>query len=93
MTGFNDLSTPGACWFFRASDSLWIETNDNTCSRVTNAMPPAVVPGLQDDGGAISVIGRANGKPLATGKVAPRADRSIDTLKGKKMTDITFNRF
>ena len=28
-----------------------------------------------------------------TGKVAPRADRSIDTLKGKKMTDITFNRF
>jgi uncharacterized protein len=93
LSDFNDLSKPDGCWFSRASGILWIETDDNTYTDVTNAMLLAAVPGTQGDGGAISVVDRANGKPLATGETAPTADKTVQTFMGKKMTDVTFKRF
>ena len=89
LSDFNDLSKPDGCWFSRASGILWIETDDNTYTDVTNAMLLAAVPGVQGDGGPITVVNKANGSPNLT----VTADKPVRTFAGKKMTDVTFKRF
>ena len=89
LTDFNDLSKPDGCWFSKASGILWIETDDNTYTDVTNAMLLAAVPGVQGDGGPITVVNKVDGSPNRT----VTADKSVPTYIGKKMTDVTFKRF
>ena len=89
LSEFNDLSKPDGCWFSRASGILWIETDDNTFTDVTNAMLLAAVPGTQGDGGPVTVVNKANGSPVTT----VTADKTVQTFMGKKMTDVTFKRF
>ncbi len=89
LSDFNDLSKPDGCWFSRASGILWIETDDNTYTDVTNAMLLAAVPGVQGDGGQITVNDKVDGSPNR----AVTADKTVQTFMGKKMTDVTFKRF
>ena len=89
LSDFNDLSKPDGCWFSRASGILWIETDDNTYTDVTNAMLLAAVPGVQGDGGPITVVNKVDGSPNRT----VTADKTVQTFMGKKMTDVTFKRF
>ncbi len=89
LSDINDLSKPDGCWFSRASGILWIETDDNTYTDVTNAMLLAAVPGVQGDGGAATVTDKAEGSPNRT----VTADKTVQTVMGKKMTDVTFKRF
>ncbi len=89
LSEFNDLSKPDGCWFSKASGILWIETDDNTFTDVTNAMLLAAVPGVQGDGGKITVVNKADGSPNRT----VTADKPVETFMGKKMTDVTFKRF
>ncbi|MEO5793810.1 MAG: alkaline phosphatase PhoX [Rhodoferax sp.] len=89
LTSVNDLSKPDGCWFSKASGILWIETDDNAYTDVTNCMLLAAVPGSYGDGGKITVTNQANGKPgtAGTGPVV------VDTFAGKKMNDTIFRRF
>ncbi len=89
LSDINDLSKPDGCWFSKASGILWIETDDNTYTDVTNAMLLAAVPGVQGDGGAITVVDKIDGSPNR----AVTADKTVQTFMGKKMTDVTFKRF
>lgn len=89
LSDFNDLSKPDGCWFSKASGILWIETDDNTYTDVTNAMLLAAVPGVQGDGGAVTVTDKADGSPNR----AVTTDKTVQTIMGKKMTDVTFKRF
>jgi len=89
LTAVNDLSKPDGCWFSKASGILWIETDDNAYTDVTNCMLLAAVPGSYGDGGPVTVTNQANGKPgtAGTGPV------SVNTFAGKKMNDTIFKRF
>ena len=89
LTSVNDLSKPDGCWFSKASGILWIETDDNAYTDVTNCMLLAAVPGSYGDGGKITVTNQANGKPGTAG-TAPVV---VDTYAGKKMNDTIFRRF
>ena len=89
LSDFNDLSKPDGCWFSKVSGILWIETDDNTYTDVSNAMLLAAVPGTQGDGGSITVIDKADGSPNR----AVTTDKTVQTFIGKKMTDVTFKRF
>ena len=89
LTDFNDLSKPDGCWFSKASGILWIETDDNTYTDVTNAMLLAAVPGTYGDGGPVTVVNKSNGSP----NTAVTTDKTVQTYMGKKMTDVTFRRF
>jgi hypothetical protein len=89
LTDINDLSKPDGCWFSKASGILWIETDDNTYTDVTNAMLLAAVPGVHGDGGAVTVVDKVDGSPNR----AVTADKTVQTFMGKKMTDVTFKRF
>ena len=89
LSDFNDLSKPDGCWFSKVSGILWIETDDNTYTDVTNAMLLAAVPGMHGDGGAITVNDKADGSPNRT----VTGDKAVQTFMGKKMTDVTFKRF
>ncbi|PKO45574.1 MAG: phosphatase [Betaproteobacteria bacterium HGW-Betaproteobacteria-3] len=89
LSEFNDLSKPDGCWFSRASGILWIQTDDNAYTDVTNAMLLAAVPGNYGDGGPVDVVNQANGKPgtAGTGPVTVR------TFAGQKMNNTIFKRF
>ena len=89
LTDFNDLSKPDGCWFSKASGILWIETDDNTYTDVTNAMLLAAVPGTYGDGGPVTVVNKSNGSP----NTVVTTDKTVQTYMGKKMTDVTFRRF
>lgn len=89
LTGVNDLSKPDGCWFSRASGILWIETDDNTYTDVTNCMLLAAIPGSQGDGSQVTVVNKANGKPGTAGT----ADKNVVTYAGKKLGDTKFRRF
>ena len=89
LSDFNDLSKPDGCWFSRASGILWIETDDNTYTDVSNAMLLAAVPGVHGDGGAVAVVNKVDGSPNRS----VTADKTVQTFMGKKMTDVTFKRF
>jgi uncharacterized protein len=85
----NDLSKPDGCWFSRASGILWIETDDNAYTDVTNCMLLAAVPGSYGDGGKIDIVNQADGKPGAAGT----APVTVSTFAGQKMNDTIFRRF
>lgn len=89
LSEFNDLSKPDGCWFSRASGILWLQTDDNAYTDVTNCMLLAAVPGSYGDGGKLSVVNQANGKPgtAGTGPV------SVTTFAGKKMDNTILKRF
>ncbi len=89
LTGFNDLSKPDGCWFSPTTGILWIETDDNTFTDVTNCMLLACVPGSLGDGGEVTITNKAEGSPDA--KVA--GDVAITTRMGRRMTEATFKRF
>jgi uncharacterized protein len=85
----NDLSKPDGCWFSRASGILWIETDDNAYTDVTNCMLLAAVPGSYGDGGKVDIVNQADGKPGTAGT----APVTISTFAGQKMNDTIFKRF
>jgi secreted PhoX family phosphatase len=88
LSEFNDLSA-GRLLVLKASGILWIETDDNTFTDVTNAMLLAAVPGVHGgDGGKITVVNKADGSPNRT-----VTDKTCRDLHGQKMTDVTFKRF
>ena len=89
LSEFNDLSKPDGCWFSRASGILWIQTDDNAYTDVTNCMLLAAVPGSYGDGGKLDVVNQANGKPGTAGTAAV----TVSTFAGKKMNDTIFKRF
>ncbi len=89
LSALNDLSKPDGCWFSKASGILWIETDDNTYTDVTNAMLLACIPGQVGDGGPVTITNKANGSPVTT----VTTDKLVNTVMGKKMTDVTFKRF
>ena len=89
LSPLNDLSKPDGCWFSKASGILWVETDDNTYTDVTNCMLLAAVPGNYGDGGAIDVVNKPNGSPNQSVLV----DRTITTYAGRKMNDTIFKRF
>lgn len=89
LTDANDLSKPDGCWFSRASGILWIETDDNTYTDVTNCMLLAALPGTLGDGGTVNVVNKANGSPNA----AVTTDVTVATKVGKKLGDTKLRRF
>ncbi|RYY50421.1 MAG: DUF839 domain-containing protein, partial [Comamonadaceae bacterium] len=89
LSDFNDLSKPDGCWFSPTTGILWIETDDNTYTDVTNCMLLAAVPGTLGDGGNVTIVNKAGGSPSA----AVATDVSITTPMGRKMSDTTFRRF
>ncbi len=89
LSPMNDLSKPDGCWFSKASGILWIETDDNTFTDQSNAMLLAAIPGNYGDGGARTVVNKANGSPNA----AVTTDKTVTTFAGRPMTDTIFKRF
>jgi uncharacterized protein len=89
LTDVNDLSKPDGCWFSRASGILWIETDDNAYTDVTNCMLLAAVPGVYGDGGKVDIVNQPDGKPGTAGT----APVTISTFAGKKMDDTLLRRF
>ncbi len=89
LSAVNDLSKPDGCWFSSATGILWIQTDDNTYTDVTNAMMLAVVPGKHGDGGPRSVVNEADGSP----NLAVTTDKTVNTFIGKAMTGVSFRRF
>ena len=89
LSDFNDLSKPDGCWFSKATGILWIETDDNTYTDVTNCMLLAAIPGTMGDGGPVTVVNKADGSPNRT----VTADVSVTTRMGAKLGDAKFKRF
>ncbi len=89
LTDFNDLSKPDGCWFSPASGILWIETDDNTYTDVTNCMLLAALPGTMGDGAVITIDNLANGSPDA----AVLTTASITTKMGRRPGDANLKRF
>ncbi len=69
----NDFSSPDGLWFSRATGILWIETDDNAYTDVTNCMLLAALPGTTGDGGAAKAV---------TGTDATGATRTVNTFVG-----------
>ena len=89
LTNFNDLSKPDGCWFSPTTGILWIETDDNTYTDVTNCMLLAAIPGEYGDGAPVTITSRAEGSPNA----AVTTDVAVTTRMGRPMTSATFKRF
>jgi secreted PhoX family phosphatase len=89
LTDGNDFSKPDGCWFSRASGILWIQTDDNAYTDVTNCMLLAAIPGQYGDGGKIDVVNQANGKPGAAGT----GPVTVTTFAGKKANETILKRF
>jgi uncharacterized protein len=89
LTDGNDFSKPDGCWFSRATGILWIQTDDNAYTDVTNCMLIAAIPGNYGDGGKIDVVNQSNGKPgsAGTGPV------TVSTFAGKKADETILRRF
>ncbi len=92
LTEDNDLSKPDGCWFSPATGILWIETDDNTYTDVTNCMLLACIPGRYGDGGPRDVTNRAAGSPDQKRR-AQGNDSVVRTYVGRPMTGDTLRRF
>ncbi len=82
----NDLAMPDGCWFSRASSAggvgnplIWIETDDNTFTDVTNCMLLTGQPGTVGDGTIKTVT-----NTLSTGATATQATR-LGALPGTNL--------
>ena len=69
----NDFSSPDGLWFSLTTGILWVQTDDNAFTDVTNCMLLAAVPGTVGDGGAAKAV---------TGTNAAGATRTVNTFVG-----------
>jgi hypothetical protein len=91
LTADNDFSSPDGIWFSRATNLLWIETDDGAYTDVTNCMLLAAVPGRVGDGTTKQVVntdGTAS-KTVTTYVGAPPGDRLRRFLVGPMDCEIT----
>ncbi len=87
LTDDNDFSSPDGLWFSQAVPGLmWLQTDDDAYTDVTNCMMLAALPGKQGDGGAVNVTSTA--VPSNGG-----ADQTVQTYAGTKATAATLRRF
>ncbi len=87
LTDDNDFSSPDGLWFSKAVPGLmWLQTDDDAYTDVTNCMMLAALPGAYGDGGAVSVANLA--VPSNAG-----ADQTITTYAGKDASNATLRRF
>ena len=91
LTATNDLSKPDGCWFSPTTGILYIQTDDNTFTDVTNCMLLAALPGRYGDGGPVSVVNAASGSPVAATRAAGTVVTQ-GTFIGRKITDMTLKR-
>jgi secreted PhoX family phosphatase len=89
LTDANDLSRPDGCWFSPTTGILWIETDDQPYTDVTNCMLLAAVPGRVGDGEWMTVDNEGAGSPDP--KVT--ANVPVRTRAGQRMTEATLRRF
>ena len=89
LSPLNDLSKPDGCWFAPSTGILWIQTDDNTFTDQSNCMLLAAIPGNYGDGGAVTVVNKADGSPNR----GVTEDKTVTTYMGRKMSDVTFRRF
>ncbi len=81
LSAGNDFSSPDGLWFSR-SGLLWIETDDNAYTDVSNCMLLAAIPGHVGDGAMKTIANRDGDK-----------ERSVSTYVGATATDDTLRRF
>lgn len=87
LTNDNDFSSPDGLWFSQAVPGLmWLQTDDDAYTDVTNCMMLAALPGKHGDGGAVDVVNRA--VPSNGG-----ADQTVTTYAGKDAAPATLRRF
>ncbi len=79
----NDFSSPDGLWFSLATGILWIQTDDNAYTDVTNCMLMAALPGSVGDGSRKSV----------TSTDASGASRTVDTFAGAAPGGAKLRRF
>ncbi len=77
----NDFSSPDGLWFAR-SGLLWIETDDDAYTDVSNCMLLAAIPGQVGDGATKTIVNRDGDK-----------ERSVTTHVGAPATDASLRRF
>ncbi|MCQ8897724.1 DUF839 domain-containing protein [Limnobacter humi] len=78
LTAQQDFSSPDGCWFSPTTGILWIQTDDDAYTDVTNCMLLASVPGKVGDGGPVTI---------GTGVGA------VNTFKGKNLSESQLRRF
>lgn len=90
LTATNDFSSPDGLWFSRPTNPggqvkplLWIQTDDGAFTDRTNNQMLLAIPGITNDGAAVTITNRGNGG--TTGTQATR--------RGKLATDATLKRF
>lgn len=87
LTDDNDFSSPDGLWFSQAVPGLmWLQTDDDAYTDVTNCMMLAALPGAYGDGSTVSV---ANLAVPANGA----ADQTVTTYAGKDASNATLRRF
>ncbi len=92
LTADNDLSSPDGLWFSPASKILWIQTDDNAYTDVTNCMLLAALPGAVGDGATRTVVNvNTDGatREVLTHVGAPLGDKLRRFLVGPKGCEIT----
>lgn len=88
----NDFSSPDGLWFSRATNILWVQTDDGAYTDVTNCMMLAALPGQVGDGSARSVVNTdANGavREVRTPVGMPPGDKLRRFLVGPVQCEIT----
>jgi len=87
LTDDNDFSAPDGLWFSQAVPGLmWLQTDDDAYTDVTNCMMLAALPGAYGDGSTISVANLAVPANAA-------ADQAVTTYAGKDASNATLRRF
>jgi len=87
LTDDNDFSSPDGLWFSQAVPGLmWLQTDDDAYTDVTNCMMLAALPGAHGDGGAVNVGNLA--VPARSG-----TNQTITTHAGQKASNATLRRF
>ena len=89
----NDFSSPDGLWFSSTTGILWIQTDDNAYTDVTNCMLLAALPGTVGDGSVKSITGTdaTNATRTVTSPTgaAPGAARLRRFLVGPKDCEVT----
>ncbi len=92
LTAANDFSSPDGLWFARSTGLLWVQTDDNAYTDVTNCMLLAAVAGKVGDGGkkTINNVDGSNTKSVDTWVGAPLGETNLRRfLVGPKECEIT----
>lgn len=83
----NDFSSPDGLWFDKRG-MLWLQTDDNAYTDVTNSMMLAAIPGSVGDGGPVQVAG-ADGLNITTYAGAAPGENMRRFLVGVPGSEIT----